>query len=139
MTVRGLDRAIERVEGMATRARALQPAMVQIADELHDFVVERIQTRTAPDGTAWPERSRATVDRDGTKSSGELEKSVFASYDGGIVKYGATSPHAAYVHYGTKHSAPRPFLPYGTETEGPAVAELERYREIIRRYVLGAE
>ena len=122
LEVRGLDEVLEDLEEMGERAEDLTPAMDESAAKLEAFIAQRFATRTAPDGTAWPELKGKS------ESTGTLAGSVYARSSRDGVAYGASAPHAAYQH------ATRPFLP--TEDDGgPADALIDEIAEAIAEHV----
>lgn len=130
VTVTGMDRARELVNGAAERSRRFGPLLEVLTEELRALALESFATERGPSGRAWAPRAaevRASNGRSGRARSarraaraagdlllvrtGELISSIAARVETGAVVVEAMSGHAKAHQFGTRHVPARPFLP----------------------------
>lgn len=119
---------------IAGRLRAPAPALHLEAERMRDEARAAIQSRTAPDGSSWPEPKTTTAragergrPRAPTRRSGRLASSARVARDAPTeVALEFTAPYAGFVQDGTEDMAPRRFLPFdGDRSTGGSLDGLE--------------
>lgn len=151
--VTGMDRAERMLSGVADRAKDMRPALDALASDLRAMVDNAFATNTSPDGTPWAPRvsayryadgrparprSEARGGRDLLERTGDLRGSVTISVTPTGITQTASSGHAAFQQYGTRHAPARPFLPVdrgGPMRGGAAGAFWGRVADTLGRFI----
>jgi len=139
MRIEGTREAQELLGGIAARLRDPSPALRAEADRMLEEAREAIETRTAPDGTRWPEPRRTTATRPGRRArprsgggrSGRLASSGRVSTDDEAAVLAFDAPYAGHVQ-----DSGRAFVPFDGEDPQDA-GSLEGIEERLADWVIG--
>lgn len=133
----GLDEAILEAENLVARLRRPKPVMDAIAVDAREFIGDRFESRTAPDGSRWEPVTLATELYRQSDGRG-LAKSRFGTSTAKAVRYGAKASFADVHQHGDGRVPARPFAPVEGEG-GPSDEFIEEARVRIERFVLTGE
>lgn len=131
----GLDRIVGSTTAKAGQSQA---AMAEIGEMLTSSTVERFDTSTAPDGTAWPVSQRA--EREGGKTlvdTGRLRGSIGYEASPSQVSVGSNLVYSR-IHQlggqtGRGHAVTLPARPY----IGISEDDIKEARAILRDHLVG--
>jgi phage gpG-like protein len=152
--ITGADEAIAMLDGVAERARDMQPMLDVLRSEIEAMARASVASQTSPDGTPWAPRQAAYRWRNGREArprkdarqgrplleyvAGEMR----ITYGGGSFTIELPEAFASYHQFGARDLPAREVLPIdrgGPMTTGVAGAWWEALPERLAEYVATGE